>query len=38
MTQVGHLITIEVVFTTMPINLMIAMDLPKWMIKSIDKW
>ena len=37
MNEVGHLITVCVVLTSIPIYLMISMDLRKWVIKAIDK-
>jgi hypothetical protein len=33
----GRLIMVKVVLTAVPIYLMITMDLPKWVIKAIDK-
>ena len=37
MNKAGHLIIVQVVVSTIPIYLMIAMDLPKWVLKAIDK-
>lgn len=38
MATSGRLILVKVVLTAIPIHLLIALDLPKWFIKSIDKW
>jgi hypothetical protein len=38
MNKAGHLIIVRVVLSAIPIYLMIAMDLPKWvLLKAIDK-
>jgi hypothetical protein len=37
MSGFGRLIMVRVVLTAVPIYLMIAMDLPKWVIRGIDK-
>jgi hypothetical protein len=37
MNRAGRLIMVRVVMTATPIYLMIAFDLPKWVIKAVDK-
>lgn len=37
MNRIGRLISVRVVLFAIPIYLMIAMDLPKWVAKAIDK-
>jgi len=37
MNKASHLIVVKVVLTAIPIYLVIPMDLPKWVIKAIDK-
>lgn len=37
MNRAGKVITVKVVLTAIPIYLMMAMGLPKWVIKAIDK-
>uniref|UniRef100_J3ME16 Reverse transcriptase Ty1/copia-type domain-containing protein n=1 Tax=Oryza brachyantha TaxID=4533 RepID=J3ME16_ORYBR len=37
MNKAGHLILVQAVLLAIPSNLMIAMDLPKWVTKAIDK-
>jgi len=37
MNKAGRLIIVRVVLSTIPIYLMIAMDLPKWVLKATDK-
>ena len=37
MNRSGRLIMVRVVLTAVPIYLMIEMDLPKWVIRAIDK-
>jgi len=37
MNRAGRLILVRVVMTATPIYLMIAFDLPKWVIKAVDK-
>jgi hypothetical protein len=37
MNRAGHLVLVKVVLTAVPIYLLIALDLPKWFIKAIDK-
>ena len=37
MNKVGRLVMVKVVLTAAPIYLLIAMDLPKWFFKAIDK-
>jgi hypothetical protein len=36
MNRAGRLILVRVVMTATPIYLMIAFDLPKWIIKAVD--
>ncbi|WVZ67195.1 hypothetical protein U9M48_016310 [Paspalum notatum var. saurae] len=33
----GHLVMVKVVLLSIPVYLMLAMDLPKWLLKAIDK-
>jgi heme/copper-type cytochrome/quinol oxidase subunit 2 len=37
MNRVGQLAMVKVVLTVLPIYLLIALDLPKWVLKAIDK-
>ena len=37
LNKAGRLVIVKSVLSAVPIYLMIAMDLPKWVIKSIDK-
>lgn len=37
MNRAGRLITVRVIFTAFPVYLVIAMDLPQWVIEAIDK-
>jgi hypothetical protein len=37
MNRVGRLVMVKVVLTALPIYLLIALDLPKWVLKAIDK-
>jgi hypothetical protein len=37
MNCAGRLVMVRVVLTAAPIYLLIAMDLPKWVLKAIDK-
>jgi len=37
MNRVGWLVMVKVVLTAVPIYLLIALDLPKWVLKAIDK-
>lgn len=37
MNRSGRLIMVKAVLTAVPIYLMVDMDLPKWVIKAIDK-
>ena len=37
MNRAGHLIMVRVVLTTISIYSMMAMDLPKWVIKTLEK-
>lgn len=37
MNRAGRLVMVRVVLTAAPIYLLIAMDLPKWVLKAIDK-
>jgi hypothetical protein len=37
MNRAGRLVLVKVVLTAVPIYLLIALDLPKWFIKAIDK-
>jgi hypothetical protein len=37
LNRAGRLVLVKVVLTAVPIYLLIAMDLPKWVLKAIDK-
>lgn len=37
MNRAGRLVMVRVVMTASPIYLMIVLDLPKWVIKAVDK-
>lgn len=37
MNKAGRLITVKVVLSAIPIYLLIALDMPKWVIKALDK-
>lgn len=38
MAKSGRLILVKAVLTAIPIDLLIALDVPKWFVKAIDKW
>lgn len=38
MAKSGRLIVVRFVITAMPIHLLIALDVPKWFIKAVDKY
>lgn len=38
MARSGRLILVKAVLTALPIYLLIALDVPKWFVKAVDKW
>lgn len=38
MATSGCLVLVKAVLTAIPIHLLLALDLPKWFIKAVDKW
>ncbi|GJM89634.1 hypothetical protein PR202_ga05842 [Eleusine coracana subsp. coracana] len=38
MARSGRLILVKVILTTLPIHLLITLDVPKWFIDVVDKW
>lgn len=38
MDRSGRLILVQVVLTAIPLYLLIALNVPKWFIKAVDKW
>ncbi|GJM95163.1 hypothetical protein PR202_ga11871 [Eleusine coracana subsp. coracana] len=37
MARSGRLILVKVILTTLPIHLLIALDVPQWFIDTVDK-
>lgn len=35
--KLGRLILVKVVLTAIPLHLLVVMDVPRWMIKALDK-
>lgn len=35
--KAGQLILVQVVLTAIPLHLLVALDVPRWMIKAVDK-